>query len=176
MCCNLVSSLAGLDFVPLLLPGTDMPGFPVVPRRGPRNSAVHGLVTVVTFAAVCILSNLGAVNKFSMRPYFAAVLVSLSLGVITFFPFFCLAQQHPEATRKIVSRVDPVYPELANKMQIRGIVKVEAVVAPNGKVKSTQVIGGSPLLARAAVDAIAKWKWGPAPQETKELIQLNFQP
>ena len=111
-----------------------------------------------------------------MRPYFAAVLIALSLGVIIFSPVLCLAQEHPEATRKILSRVDPVYPELANKMQIHGIVKVEAVVAPNGRVRSTQVIGGSPLLARAAVDAVAKWKWGPAPQETKELIQLNFQP
>jgi TonB family protein len=111
-----------------------------------------------------------------MRPYFAAVLIALSLGVITFSAAFSLAQEHTEAIRKIVSRVDPVYPELANKMQIRGIVKVEAVVAPNGKVKFTQVIGGSPLLARAAVVAIEKWKWGPAPQETKELIELNFHP
>jgi membrane protein involved in colicin uptake len=53
---------------------------------------------------------------------------------------------------------------------------VEVVVAPNGKVKSTHVIGGSPLLAKAAVDAIEKWKWVPAPQETKELIELNFHP
>ena len=111
-----------------------------------------------------------------MRPHFAAIFVALSVGVIAFSPAFSLAQEQPEATRKIVSKVVPVYPELASKMQMRGTVKVEVVVAPNGRVRSTQVIGGSPLLARAAVDAVAKWKWGPAPQETKELIQLNFQP
>jgi TonB family protein len=111
-----------------------------------------------------------------MRPYFAAVFIALSLGVIAFSPTFSLAQEQSESTRKIVSRVVPVYPELAHKMQIRGTVRVEAVVAPNGKVKFTQVIGGSPLLAKAAVDAIEKWKWGPAPQETKELIELNFHP
>jgi TonB family protein len=159
-----------------LLSGTDVPGFPVSSLRGWRNGADRGLVTVVTFAAFEILSSLAAVNKFSMRPYFANVLIALSLGVITFSPAFSLAQEHPEATRRIVSRVDPVYPELANKMQIHGTVKVEAVVAPNGKVKFTQVIGGSPLLARAAVVAIEKWKWGPAPQETKEIIELNFHP
>lgn len=137
---------------------------------------VHGMVTVVTFASFGILSSLAAVNKSSMRPYFAAVLIALSLGVINFSATFSLAQEHPDAIRKIVSKVDPVYPELANKMQIHGTVKVEAVVAPNGKVKFTQVIGGSPLLARAAVDAIGKWKWGPAPQETKEIIELNFRP
>ena len=111
-----------------------------------------------------------------MRPYFAALFIALSLGVIVFSPAFSLAQEQPEATRKIVSKVVPVYPELANKMQMRGTVKVEVVVAPNGKVKFTQVIGGSPLLAKAAVDAIEKWKWAPAAQETKELVELNFHP
>jgi hypothetical protein len=38
------------------------------------------------------------------------------------------------------------------------------------------VVGGSPVLAKAAVDAIEKWKWAPGPQETKELIELNFHP
>jgi TonB family protein len=136
----------------------------------------HGLVTQVTFAAFAILGSLAAVNKSPMRPYLATFLIALSLGVIAFSPALSLAQEQPEATRKIVSKVVPVYPELANKMQIRGTVRVEAVVAPNGKVKFTQVIGGSPLLAKAAVDAIEKWKWGPAPQETKELIELNFHP
>jgi TonB family protein len=111
-----------------------------------------------------------------MRPYLAAFLIAFCLGVITFSPTLSLAQEQPEATRKIVSKVVPVYPELASKMQIRGTVKVEALVAPNGKVRFTQVIGGSPLLAKAAVDAIEKWKWGPDPQETKELIELNFHP
>jgi len=138
--------------------------------------AEHGLVTVVTFAAPGIFSSLAAVNKSPMRPYFAAIVIALSLGVIVFSPAFSIAQEQPETTRKIVTRVVPVYPELANRMQIRGTVRVEAVVAPNGKVKFTQVIGGSPVLVKAAVDAIEKWKWGPAPQETKEIIELNFHP
>jgi len=69
-----------------------------------------------------------------------------------------------------------VYPELASKMQISGTVRLEVLVAPNGKPKSTQVVGGSPVLVKAAVDAIEKWKWGPAPADTKELIELNFHP
>src|SRR5260221_665976 len=111
-----------------------------------------------------------------MRSYLSALFIALSLGVITFSPVFSAAQEQPETTRKIVSKVVPVYPELANKMQIRGTVRVGAVVTPSGKAKSTQVIGGNPLLARAAVDAIEKWKWAPAPQETRELVELNFHP
>jgi len=111
-----------------------------------------------------------------MRPYFVAAFVVLLLGVIVFSPAFSLAQEQPEGKRTIVDKVIPVYPDLARKMQIRGTVRVEVVVAPGGKAKFTQVIGGNPLLAKAAVDAIEKWKWVPAPQETKELIELNFHP
>jgi TonB family protein len=61
-------------------------------------------------------------------------------------------------------------------MQIHGTVRVNVVIAPNGKVKLTQVVGGNPVLIKAAVDAIDKWRWAPASQETKELIQLDFHP
>jgi TonB family protein len=116
------------------------------------------------------------VKKLTMRRRAAAALLTLLLGAVVFSPSLALAQDQPEAKRKIVSKVLPVYPELARKMQISGTVRVEAVVAPNGKLKFTTVIGGSPVLAMAAVDAIEKWKWAPAPQESKELIELNFHP
>jgi TonB family protein len=111
-----------------------------------------------------------------MRPYTVAALIALSLGIIAVCPTLSLAQDQQEGRRRIVDRVVPVYPDLARKMQIRGTVRVEVVVTPSGKTKLTQVIGGNPLLAKAAVDAIEKWKWVPAPQETKELVELNFHP
>ena len=111
-----------------------------------------------------------------IRPYISAAIVALFLGTTAFCPSPALAQEQPEAQRKIVNKVDAVYPELARKLQISGTVRVEAVVAPNGKLKLTQVIGGNPVLAKAAVEAIEKWKWVPAPQETKELVVLYFRP
>jgi TonB family protein len=114
---------------------------------------------------------------------FRGVLVSgtivvgvIVLATIVRSPSFSLAQEPPDVTRKIVSKVVPDYPELARRMQITGTVRVEVTVAPNGKAKFTQVVGGSPVLAKAAVDAIEKWKWATGPQETKELIELNFHP
>ena len=111
-----------------------------------------------------------------MRPFFVAALIAFSLGIIVFSPHFSLAQDQPEGKRAIVDRVVPVYPDLARRAQIHGTVRVGVVVTPSGKAKFTQVIGGNPLLAKAAVDAIEKWKWGPAAQETKELVELNFHP
>lgn len=77
--------------------------------------------------------------------------------------------------RKVTARVAPVYPELAKKMHIHGSVRVEAIVRPNGTVKSTRVLGGNPVLVDAAVDAVTKWKFEPAQSETTEVLQLAFE-
>jgi len=86
------------------------------------------------------------------------------------------AQNGPSANsdRKVATRVAPVYPELAKRMHIHGVVKVEAIVRPNGAVKSTRVLGGNPVLVDAAQQAIAKWKFEPAQAETTEIVQLTF--
>jgi len=77
--------------------------------------------------------------------------------------------------RKVSSRVTPVYPELAKKMHIHGVVRVEAIVRTNGSVKSTRVLGGNPVLVEAAQDAVGKWKFEPAQSETTEIVQLAFE-
>jgi len=87
-----------------------------------------------------------------------------------------LGQTAPESGRTIVRRIVPVYPEFARKMNVAGTVKVYAVVAPDGKVKSVEVVGGSPVFIPAAKDAISQWKYTPAAAETKELIELHFAP
>ena len=115
-------------------------------------------------------------KKLSIRPCVTAACVALLLGAIVFSPAFASAQEQSEGKRKIVNKVVPAYPELAHKLQIHGTVKVEVVVAPSGKVKLAQLIGGNPLLAKSVMDAIQQWKWAPASQETKELIELDFHP
>ena len=77
--------------------------------------------------------------------------------------------------RKIASRVTPIYPELAKKMHLKGVVKVEAVVRPNGTVKTTRVLGGNPVLVDAAIDAVGKWKFEPGQNETTEVVQVTFE-
>jgi len=77
--------------------------------------------------------------------------------------------------RKVVSRTAPVYPELAKRMHIQGVAKVEAIVRPNGSVKSTRLIGGNPVLADAAIQAVEKWKFAPADTDTTEIVQVMFE-
>lgn len=86
------------------------------------------------------------------------------------------AQAPPAAStdRKVATRVAPTYPELAKRMHIRGVVRIEAIVRPNGAVKSTRVLGGNPVLVDAAQEAVGKWKFEPTQAETTELVQLTF--
>jgi TonB family protein len=81
-----------------------------------------------------------------------------------------------ESKRKVSSRVIPAYPELARHLRIKGVVRVEATVAPNGSVKVTHILGGHPLLAQTAEEAVHKWRWEPAPSESKELVEVKFDP
>lgn len=86
------------------------------------------------------------------------------------------AQDSAEGARKVLVKTQAIYPTLARSMNIHGVVKVEAVVAPNGTVKSVNVKGGHPLLTQSAVTAVGHWKFEAAAHETKELIEIKFDP
>jgi TonB family protein len=79
------------------------------------------------------------------------------------------------SARKVTSRVAPTYPELAAKMHIHGAVRIEAMVRPNGTVRSTRVLGGNPVLVSAAQSAVEKWKFEPAQNESAEVVQVSFE-
>jgi TonB family protein len=81
-----------------------------------------------------------------------------------------------EIVRRARNKVQPVYPELARKMNITGTVKVEVVVSPNGSVKEAKVVGGHPVLANAALDAVKKWRFEPATMESSGIVDFKFEP
>ena len=110
-----------------------------------------------------------------MRMRFLIVLsVLLTIGLGT-----SLAQtqdSYKQQDRKIVQQVMPRYPEIAQKMNLAGTVKVVALVAPDGKVTAVQPMGGSPVLIQAAQDAVSHWKFARAGGESREVIELHFNP
>ena len=79
-----------------------------------------------------------------------------------------------EGKRKVKTRVTAVYPELARRMNVTGKVKIEVVIAPDGHVKSTHVVGGHPLLVNPAVDAVKEWKFVAASEETTQVVEIEF--
>lgn len=88
---------------------------------------------------------------------------------------FVVAQQSAdEGKRKVKSKTPPAYPELAKRMNVSGKVKIEVIITPDGKVRSTRVIGGHPLLVQACQDAVKEWKFFSAPEETTQVIEFDF--
>jgi outer membrane biosynthesis protein TonB len=81
-------------------------------------------------------------------------------------------QSSTEGLRRVVRKTSPTYPDIAKRMNLSGTVKVIAVVAADGEVKSVKPVGGSPVLLKAA---IAKWKFA-AGAESKETVELHFNP
>jgi TonB family protein len=62
---------------------------------------------------------------------------------------------------KLVSKTDPVYPELAKSARISGTVELAALIGPDGQMKQLSVISGHPLLRQAALDAVKNWVYAP---------------
>jgi TonB family protein len=76
--------------------------------------------------------------------------------------------------RNIKKERRPQYPEVARKMNIRGTVKIEVTISPEGKVKSLRVVGGHPLLAEAALQAATQWEFESGPKATSQVIEFSF--
>jgi TonB family protein len=107
----------------------------------------------------------------------ACVLLLLLLTVICVAPLAGAdAPADHHATRKIVKKVLPAYPELARQLHIKGAVKLLVTVEPNGMVKSAKALGGNPEFVMAAMDVIRKWKFEPASQQTMETVEIRFEP
>lgn len=60
-----------------------------------------------------------------------------------------------------VKHVVPEYPEVAVDARIRGVVILEALIGPDGRVQSVTVLRGVPLLQEAAVKAVRQWVYTP---------------
>jgi len=60
-----------------------------------------------------------------------------------------------------IKDVAPSYPPVARAARVEGIVIVEAIIGPDGKVQDARVLRSSPLLDAAALDAVRQWEFTP---------------
>jgi TonB family protein len=80
-----------------------------------------------------------------------------------------------DSERSVKSRVAPVYPEIAKRMHIGGEVKISATVAPDGSVSATKAVSGNKMLSGAAEEAVHKWKFVSAAEESTVEVSINFE-
>jgi TonB family protein len=81
-----------------------------------------------------------------------------------------------DGKRKVKFKVNPTYSDIARRMNLAGKVKIELVIAPDGRVKTSRAIGGHPVLVQSCLDVVRDWKFESAPEETTQIIEFEFKP
>jgi TonB family protein len=68
---------------------------------------------------------------------------------------------HLEPAQLIV-RNEPIYPALAVQTHVSGTVEVRFHIRVDGTVHDVSVVKGTPVLAKAAAEAVQTWRYEPA--------------
>jgi len=84
------------------------------------------------------------------------------------------AKNDPE--RKVLTRVEPEYPETLKRLYIGGVVRLQVVVSAGGSVESVQLVGGNPILGQSALKVIKQWKFAPGTGKSTFVVPLTFDP
>ena len=108
----------------------------------------------------------------SSSPVLCGVAVmALFLSVAT--PSSVMAQES-STNRRLIEKIDPAYPALAKRNGIVGAVKLRVLIAPDGRAKTVEILGGNPVLAETARDSVRKWKWASGERDTNEVVEVKF--
>jgi protein TonB len=80
---------------------------------------------------------------------------------------------------KLIRQPKPVYPELARRVRIQGVVMLHALISRDGTIENLQVVSGHPLLVPSALEAVKQWAYQPTllngePVEVETDIDVNF--
>ena len=140
----------------------------------------NGLLGGSRIAFINVISLLGGIVSFQKivrsicRPFILSLVLT---SLFASFGAMSAAGQGQEGlNRRIRSKVNPVYPEIARKLGLTGAVRLEITVATNGTLKDTKVIGGNPILVNAAMDAVKRWKFESSNVESVGVVEFKFDP
>jgi TonB family protein len=100
----------------------------------------------------------------------------LTTVLLSSLPVAAQSSEQNASDRKVITRVEPEYPDALKRLYIGGVVRLEVLVAPNGTVKSTKLLGGSPILGQSTMKAVKQWKYAPAATEEILTVKLEFDP
>jgi len=62
---------------------------------------------------------------------------------------------------QLITRIEPRYPPIAIQIHREGRVELHALISPEGRIESLEVISGDPLLIQSALAAVREWRYRP---------------
>jgi TonB family protein len=85
-----------------------------------------------------------------------------------------------ELQQHLVSSRPPVYPEIAKRAGVQGIVRLQVRATKDGRIEVDKILSGSPTLAEAAIAAVKQWRVRPfsaggKPVDVTSTVTFNFQ-
>jgi TonB family protein len=91
-----------------------------------------------------------------------------------------LREDADEFRNRLTYSPHPAYPELAQRVGIQGVVKLQVRVLKDGRVEVLKRLQGEPTLADAAIAAVKEWRGKPAWMNGKQVevvstVTFNFQ-
>lgn len=72
-----------------------------------------------------------------------------------------ISMEPKELQKLLISSVKPVYPEVARRAGVQGLVRLQIRVNREGRVEVQKVVEGEPILADAAIQATQRWRYKP---------------
>jgi TonB family protein len=138
-----------------------------------------------TYYRTLVFTGTGAMPKFLDSDAEILHYVATTKGAIGYvssdFPtegvkVLTIVQAGTNSDRKLLTRVEPEYPETLKQMQIGGTVRLMVTVSPKGSVDGVQLLGGNPILAEAAIKAVKQWVYAPGPSRTINEVSIPFAP
>jgi len=123
-----------------------------------------------------VKSEVGSCQVRSERTFLLMLSQLLIIALFSVVPFVAQIQEHTIRERKLITRVEPEYPDTLKRLYIGGVVRVEVEVEPNGAVKSTKLLGGSPILGQSTMKAIKQWRYAPAASDETLTVKFEFDP
>jgi TonB family protein len=78
------------------------------------------------------------------------------------------------AERKLITRVEPDYPDTLKKLYIGGTVRLRVSISAKGNVENVELVGGNPILGEAAAAAVKKWVYAAGRSRTVAEVSISF--
>jgi TonB family protein len=91
-----------------------------------------------------------------------------------------LHEDSTEFFKRLLAHPDPIYPDLARRARIQGIVMLQVKARTDGSVEVDKVLQGEPILVEAAKEAVQRWRATPAVingtrVETISTVKFDFE-
>jgi len=129
--------------------------------------------------------NIAFRSNYTRKPWLIAVGLGLVLAVIA--PELRADEKKQDAPkadeaasnrtpRKLIRKVEPVYPQDLKRRSIGGVVRLDLKISASGNVEKIAIVGGNPILADSAAQAVKKWQYAPAASSSSMLLNLEFNP